>query len=187
LNTVFRAEEHRGIVRGKIMEFVMMFVTSALLFVILAIVYSLTLIEGVARALPLWRSLARALERYPRFHDLIHPASLLLASVVTFVATVILFWFLYRFSPARHPGNGSLLVGAIAGAALFELSKFAFGWYIASAKSATALYGTLSGIAFFFAWLYYASSVFVFGAEVSWACEQLRKTSGGEQSLTQRR
>jgi membrane protein len=176
LNTVFQATEQRGVVGGKIMQIVMMLATSALLFVIIGVVYTLTLIQGLATTLPLWRTLARGLERQvPRFSDFIHPVSLTLAGLVTFSATVALVWFLYRFSPARRPRNEALLVGATTTAALFEISKFAFTWYVASDKGTTALYGTLSTLAFFFVWIYYASAVFVFGAEVSWAFDQNRK------------
>jgi uncharacterized BrkB/YihY/UPF0761 family membrane protein len=42
------------------------------------------------------------------------------------------------------------------------------------AQGTTALYGTLSGMAFFFLWVYYACVVFVLGAEVSWVFEHKR-------------
>ncbi|HEX4998971.1 MAG TPA: YihY/virulence factor BrkB family protein [Terriglobia bacterium] len=176
LNTVFGAKESRGIVHGKIMEMVMMVLTSAVVFVIMSVVYLLTLVESLAAALPLWKTGIRAIEQvFPRFHAFVHPLSLVLASVVTFTATVVMFWFLYRFTPARRPGNEALFIGATVAAALFEISKFAFAWYVASAHRTTALYGTLSGLAFFLVWMYYASAVFVFGAEISSALDQQRK------------
>jgi membrane protein len=176
LNTVFQAPESRGIVHGKIMEIVMMLATSALLFIIIGIVYVLTLVQSLAAALPLLRTLRRTLERaIPQLQSFVHPTSLLLASLVTFTATVVLIWFLYRFSPAKRPGNEALFVGATIAAALFELSKTAFTWYVASARNTTALYGTLSVLAFFLVWIYYASVVFVFGAEISWAFQQHRQ------------
>jgi uncharacterized BrkB/YihY/UPF0761 family membrane protein len=38
------------------------------------------------------------------------------------------------------------------------------------AQASLVLYGTLGGLMFFFMWLYYASLVFILGAEVAWFC-----------------
>jgi len=45
---------------------------------------------------------------------------------------------------------------------------------VAFAQESLALYGALGGLMFFFFWLYYASVVFVLGAEIGLAYEQAR-------------
>lgn len=133
-------------------------VTSILTFFVIVLVYFLTLIQSLFVNLPIARRLPISL----------HPNMVVLGSIGSFAATVALFWLLYRFSPARSPSNIALLVGAVAASGLFEVSKIAFGLYVRSFQGTSALYGTLSGLVFFFLWLYYASVVFVIGAAVGW-------------------
>jgi membrane protein len=176
LNKVFRAPEPRGIIHGKLMSIVMMLATSTLFFIVIAIVYVLTLIEGFAASLPWLRDARHILQtQFPALSGYLHPAALSLTGMAAFTLTVALFCFLYRFSPAKSPRWGALVVGALVGAGLFEISKAAFAWYIAYARSATMLYGALSGAVFFLFWLFYASVVFVFSAEISWILERMRR------------
>jgi membrane protein len=51
---------------------------------------------------------------------------------------------------------------------LFQLARWGFAWYVSMAQASQVLYGTLGGLMFFFMWLYYASLVFILGAEVAW-------------------
>lgn len=173
LNKVFQVPESRGIIRGKAMEVVMMFWTSSIFFVMIALVYMFNLVQSIFVSLPLTKRLLLGLQtEFPSLPDFVHPGMLALGAFASFSATVALFWFLYRVSPARALGSMSLLVGAITAAVLFELSKVAFAWYLQSAEGETALFGTLGGLIFFFLWLYYSCAVFVFGAEVAWTLEE---------------
>ena len=173
LNKVFRAPESRGFIHGKAMEMVMTLATSALFFVLIAVVYALALAHGFFIGLPFTKRILAALQaQFPALSGYMHPAAIAIAGITSFVATAALFWFLYRFSPARPLRTESLAVGAVTGAALFEVSKVAFAAYMRYAQGTTALYGTLSGLVFFFLWVYYACTVFVLGAEVSWAFER---------------
>ena len=69
-----------------------------------------------------------------------------------------------RDSVALSPAG--LFVASITATVLFQISKWAFGMYLRYAQSTTAIYGALSALVFFFLWLYYASVIFVFSAEV---------------------
>ncbi len=126
LNRVFRVKETRGILHGKAMEVVMMIVTSFLTFVVIVVVYAVTLAQGIVA------------NRFPIF---IHPNTVVIGAIGSFFATVALFWFLYRFSPVSSPGSLAVLVGAVAAACLFEISKIAFGWYVRSTAGTSAVYG----------------------------------------------
>jgi membrane protein len=172
LNRVFKASEPRGMIHGKAMEVVMMMATSGLLFIVIALLYGLALVESFFRSLSLFRTLYTAFaSQFPTMASYVRPGTVAIVSVLSFGATVGLFWFLYRFSPAKAPGRTSLIVGALTATVLFELSKLAFGWYIGYAHGTAGFYGTLSGFVFFFLWLYYACVVFLLGAEVSWIVE----------------
>lgn len=80
---------------------------------------------------------------------------------------------LYRFSPVRTPTARALVIGSLVTVALFEFAKQAFAWYVEFAQAQVALYGVLGAFVFFFLWLYYASAVFILGAEVGLAYEQV--------------
>jgi membrane protein len=128
---------------------------------VILIVYAITIAQGIiASQLPIS----------------ISPDMVIIGTAGSFLATMGLFWFLYRFSPAQAPGATALLTGAATAAFLFELSKIVFGWYVRSTAGASAIYGTLSGLVFFFLWMYYACAVFVIGAEVAWAFENRART-----------
>jgi membrane protein len=160
LNKVFCVRETRGIIHGKAMEIVMMMATSALTLIVIVIVYAITIAQGIiANRLPIS----------------VNPNMVIIGTVGSFLATVALFWFLYRFSPAQTPGGLALLAGAVTAAVLFEVSKIAFGWYVRSTAGTPAIYGTLSGLVFFFLWMYYACVVFLIGAEVAWVFENRRR------------
>ena len=172
LNKVFDTPESRGFIHGKLIEMAMTVATSALFFILIVVVYFLALAQGFLMALPSTQQTFVTLKsEYPAITSYVHPLTTAVTGIASFTATAGLFWFLYRFSPAKALRWDSLVVGATTGAALFEISKVAFAAYMRSAQGTTALYGALSGLVFFFLWIYYACTVFVLGAEVSWAFE----------------
>jgi membrane protein len=63
-------------------------------------------------------------------------------------------------------------VAAFTGAALFELSKWTFAWYVDMAGGTTAWYGAVGGLFFFLLWVYYACAVLLLGAEVGWSLQE---------------
>jgi membrane protein len=160
LNRVFRGREPRGIVHGKLMEVAMMFGTSLLFFIIFGVVYMINLVESFLATL--W------IEQY------IHPGIVLLGWVVGLMATFALFFFLYRFSPSETLSPPALIVASATATCLFQVSKWAFGIYLQYAQTTTAIYGALSALVFFFLWLYYACTIFVFSAEVGWVFDSQR-------------
>lgn len=59
-----------------------------------------------------------------------------------------------------------------AGTVLFQFAKWGFAWYVAAAQANIELYGAVGALMFLFLWLYYASVVFIIGAEVGLAYDQ---------------
>lgn len=160
LNRIFRGRESRGIVHDKVMELAMMFGTSVLLFVIIGVVYVINLAASFLATL--W------IEKY------IHPGIVLVGWVVGLLSTFALFFFLYRFSPSETLSRPALIVASATATSLFQISKWAFGIYLEYAQTTTAIYGALSALVFFFLWLYYACTIFVFAAEVGWVFDLQR-------------
>ena len=160
LNRIFGGRESRGMVHGKLMEIVMMAGTSLLFFVIICVVYAINLVQSVLANL--W------------FEKYLHPGIVFAGWAAGFLSTFALFLFLYRFSPSETLSHSALFVASMTATCLFQISKWAFGVYLRYAQTTTAMYGALSALVFFFLWLYYASTIFVFSAEVGWVFDRSR-------------
>lgn len=161
LNRVFRCREYRGLVHGKVMEVVMMLATSLFFFVIIGVVYLFNIVHTFLEKL--------AFERY------VHSGIMFIAWLVGVASTFALFLFLYRFSPSETLSRSGLLVSSLTATFLFQISKWAFGLYLQYARTTTAVYGALSALVFFFLWLYYACTIFVFAAEAGWVFDRRRR------------
>ncbi len=160
LNIVFQAGPARSLLRGTAQDFLMMVFCIALLFLTIGVASLFTVLghlgDVVPWGAPLWSG---GLRLAGKLTGLLLAGSLIMG--------------LYRFSPARTLSLRSLAVGAIVMVVLFELARQAFALYVEFAQATIALYGVLGAFLFFFLWLYYASVVFVLGAEVGWAYEQV--------------
>jgi len=76
----------------------------------------------------------------------------------------VLFAMLYRFLPDPEVPWRDVGIGAGITALLFVLSKFLIGLYLAK-SSIGSVYGPAGSLVLLLAWIYYASLVFLFGAE----------------------
>ncbi|HET6466628.1 MAG TPA: YihY/virulence factor BrkB family protein [Nitrospiria bacterium] len=110
---------------------------------------------------------------------ILKPGWMLLSEVLGYLFTAALFYVLYRFCPARRCGRNALYIASLAGAALFEISKWVFAWYVSKAQDFALVRGTLSGLLFFLLWVYYACVVFLFAGALGWAVdvEQAKTTA----------
>ena len=161
LNRVFDVARPRSFLKGKGRDFVVMLVAVALLILTFSTSWLLTFLRGFA-------------ERIPVLAPLLQPGWMVASRLLGFLFTMALLYVLYRFCPAKILRQDSLWLAALAGAALFDLSKWAFTWYVAFAQTNVALYGALGAFIFFILWLYYGSVMFIIGAEVGWSYEQAR-------------
>ncbi len=79
----------------------------------------------------------------------------------------ILFLTLYLFGPSVRRRVGQIWPGALAGAILWEGSKFLFGVYIHSLSTYKMLYGSIGSIIAILLWLYISGMLFAIGAELN--------------------
>lgn len=170
LNQVFRAQQTRTFIRGVGIDVLMTLLVTVLLLVVVANTSFLTIVWTLA-------------ERYPSLAVLFEPALTVLDRALGVVATIALFYVLYRVSPAVTLPWTALAIGAVAATLLFQLARWGFAWYVSMAQASLALYGTLGGLMFFFVWLYYASLVFILGAEVAWFWSTRSDTHGEKTRL----
>lgn len=158
LNTVFQVPP-RSFFKGKATDVLVMLITSGLLTLMIALTSLLSLSEAF-------------LERFPRLGTLIGPGWYLAGDMLGFLFTLALFFLLYRFCPAKTLQRPAIFVASFAGAALFELSKWVFAWYVEMLQTNIGLTGAVGAIFFFLMWMYYASAVLVLGAEIGWVLQQ---------------
>jgi membrane protein len=159
LNRIFQVKQERTLVKGMGIDLVMMGLTGLLLFLAVGTHWFLT----VAGAFT---------ERFASWRGLLHPGLIALSQVIALAVTVLLLYSLYRFPPAVTMSARALMIASVTGTVLFQFAKWGFAWYVSLAQESIELYGALGGLMFLFIWLYYASVVFIIGAEVGWAYDQ---------------
>ncbi len=94
---------------------------------------------------------------------------LLLPEVVAFAFSVSVFYIVYRHASPRRLPRQAALVGSVFSAALFEVAKRLYGWYLhnVAAVSRFSTDANLGAIGLFVLWLYYTALVFLLGAVVA--------------------
>ncbi len=88
--------------------------------------------------------------------------------VVSLAVLSVLFAMLFKWFPDTEVAWGDVLPGAVATALLFNLGKFAIGWYIGT-QGLESTYGAAASIVVLLVWVYYSAQIVLFGAEVTHA------------------
>ncbi|MDI3270538.1 MAG: YihY/virulence factor BrkB family protein [Bacillota bacterium] len=91
----------------------------------------------------------------------------LLSSVAFPLATLLLIALSYRFLPGTRPPWGPILLSSFFVTALLQAVRFGFAWYVSSFGRYQLLYGALASVIIFAFWMYLASVIFLYGAELA--------------------
>jgi len=91
---------------------------------------------------------------------------LVITTLLDLVVITILFALIYRYLPDAEIAWRDVWFGAAFTAVLFTLGKFLIGLYLGRAGVGSA-YGAAGSLAVLLVWLYYASQIFLFGAELT--------------------
>jgi membrane protein len=159
LNHMFQ-HKGRGLIHG------MLFDVGMILFLTLGFLVSI----GVTAAFAWVRGLALLVGRGPLVPMALHWLGLTL----TVLLDTALFVMIFRFVPNRRIRWGSVLIGGLATAVLWELAKQAFRWYIERAGVYSAVYGSLGVTIALMMWVYYSATVFILGAALIRGLEEHR-------------
>ncbi len=160
LNTVFRIREPSRFFRERASDVLAMLLASGLLVLMIGLTSLLTLADSL-------------LERIPRLQAVVGPGWTFAGDLLGFLFTLALFYLMYRFCPSQTLQRPALATAAFTGAALFELSKWVFAWYVGMAEGTAAWFGAVGGLFFFLMWDYYACAVLIVGAEVGWSLQEV--------------
>ena len=111
-----------------------------------------------------------------------------IGEAIDFVASMAiltaLFAMLFKWFPDTEIAWNDVLPGAVATAILFNVGKFAIGWYIGT-QGLESTYGAAASIVILLIWVYYSAQIVLFGAELThaYAAEAgSRRTQGPEAS-----
>jgi membrane protein len=81
--------------------------------------------------------------------------------------TFLLYFSIYRFLSYGRLRSGPAAFGALWAAVLFELAKNFFTIYISRVGNLTEVYGTLEVVIGLLLWIFYSTTVFILGVELS--------------------
>ena len=145
------------------------------MFVITGATLGLTIVAGLARS---------GVSHLPGPLGGLTPVAGAAVSALVFLGSATLlfatFAFLYRLVPAAPTHLRGVWPGALAAALGFEALQFGFSIYVSHFGHYNKVYGSLGAVVAFMFFIYLASMVFLFGAEV--AAEYPRLALGGDPS-----
>jgi membrane protein len=99
-------------------------------------------------------------------------ASTVIGEAVNFIASLAiltaLFAGLFKWFPDTEIAWSDVLPGAVTTALLFNLGKFAIGWYIGT-QGLESTYGAAASLVVLLIWVYYSAQIVLFGAELTHA------------------
>jgi membrane protein len=157
LNIIFRVKRDRSLLRGKAVDFFMLFLTGTILLMTMAFSSVITLFHPYLFKLPL---------------DIGVIFQLILKYLIPFFLTFCMFFLIYKIAPNKRIPSGIALKATFVASILWEVAKQLFGWYILHLGRFSVLYGSLATLPIFLLWIYYTSAIFLFGGEIASLLEQ---------------
>ena len=161
LDNVFEARHTRGIIHGKLFDFMML-----LLLGIMMIVANLFIIflPRFFRESVFFNNSAFSLLQIFESH--------LVGTMLTFLLTVALLFISYKFFPSKSMKNGTCLIATLIMAVVFEITKQLYIYFLRMYPDINRIYGTLGAIVAMIFWFYICSLVYVVAAEIAFIHEK---------------
>jgi membrane protein len=149
LNVVFEVSHGRSFLHRKLVDVASAFVLLALVLTTLVLMFAG---GGVA-------------------HDVLGPAAASVWRIVrwpgAFASALLVFSFLYYFTPDVQRRAGPITPGAVVGVAAWVAASAAFSSYLANFKSFNVTYGSFAAAIILLVWLWLTNVALLFGAEVN--------------------
>lgn len=102
------------------------------------------------------------------------PLEYALGRAIAFALVVLLCFAAYRLVPNRPIPSRTAWIGSITTSLLFELARIGFGYYVRTFSPSSLYTGTIATLVVITLWTYYASLIFIIGAEVAQVVELRR-------------
>lgn len=167
LNKIFRATDHKGALIGLLRDFGMVFLI--LVFILLS-TYLLPIINFFV-------SVTEEIEILKQFSlgTAIHS----LVPYISLVLMFLMFYLFYSFIPYVKMGYKVPLASALWATILWEAVRMLFEYYVTNFLALNKLYGTFLFFAVIMFWIFYASMVFLIGAEIGQLYRERRDARRG--------
>ncbi|MFH1063127.1 MAG: YihY/virulence factor BrkB family protein [Candidatus Omnitrophota bacterium] len=101
------------------------------------------------------------------------PVILVALKILPFIVIWILFSFIYAFMPNTKVYFKSAFVGGIVGGTLFQIMQWAYITFQVGVAKYNAIYGSFAALPLFLVWLQISWLIVLFGAEISFARQNL--------------
>lgn len=164
LNIVFRAEKSRGMLRGIVVDLLMIVLLGILLLVSMILSSVVIFLQTYQGRIPV----------------AIGPTvQWILKYVLPFSLSYCVFLLIYKIIPNKIVHIRSALQAALFASLLWEVAKHLFAWYIVHLAKYSIFYGSLSTLVIFVLWVYYSSTILVLGGEFAYSLEEdLQRSTG---------
>jgi membrane protein len=117
---------------------------------------------------------ASILERLGVRTSIMGPIEYFFGRAIAFLLVVLLCFAVYRLIPNRPIPSRTAWVGSITTSILFEFARIGFAAYVAAFPPGSLYTGALATLVVVTLWTYYASLIFIIGAEVAQVVELRR-------------
>jgi membrane protein len=162
LNIVFPTEESRGMLRGKVVDLLMILLVGILFLVSMVLSPVIIFLQGYQGLLPV--AIGPTIQWILRY-------------LLPFFLSYCVFVLIYKIIPDKRIHIKSALQAALFTSLLWELAKHLFGWYVVHLAGYSIFYGSLSTLVIFVLWVYYSSTILVVGGEFAYFLEEDRQRS----------
>jgi len=154
LNNIYGISDQRGAIHGIIRDFAMV-----LLFIIFILVSTFIL--------PFFNLLSNIASRN-EWLELLNLEIFLdwAFSLISFFIIFLSFFVFYKFIPYAKLGKLVPFISALWASILWEIARRVFGYYVKNFLSTNKIYGAFILVAVILFWLFYASCLFIIGAEI---------------------
>jgi membrane protein len=160
LNIVFRAEKRRGMLRGIVVDLLMIVLVGIFLLVSMILSSGVIFLQGYQGRIPV--AIGPTLQW-------------ILEYLLPFFLSCCMFFLIYKIIPHKKVHFTSALQAALFASLLWELAKYLFAWYVLHLARYSIVYGSLSTLAIFVLWVYYSSTILVVGGELAYFLEEDRQ------------
>jgi membrane protein len=155
LNRIFGSSEDKGFIIGLIRDFGMVILIISMVLISTFILPSLNIFIKITEEIEFLKNF--------RVDTLIHT----IFSFTSIIVVLLLFFLFYTLIPYAKLNRKVTFVGAFWATVLWELARIVFGYYVQAFLQSNKFYEAFLLIIVLLFWLFYASILFVIGAEIA--------------------
>ena len=170
LNTAWGIRKPQHILKGQLINLIMMIGAAILLFLSVLITVFLSTVSEQGIQVP--------------GAELVRGGLIvrILANILATGLAFLVFLLLYRFIPSNRPKWKDIWLGALAAAISFEITKIIFLIYLRIFNPYNLVYGSIGALIAFLMWTYLSALVFLFIAKVTHVNLEMRSRAGNERT-----